>query len=302
MATAEGQTPLHCAENADIAQLLLDNKADVNSSQRHGYSPLHTAKNVDVARVLIQARADVNAVGPRISTALHVASDIDMVKLLVESDALLNVQDADGQTPLYLAVKVNDIAKAQYLMEKKADVNVGAKTHDPNLTYTPLMRAVLGNADISIVKCLLDNNADANVLRYATSVEQCKLLIKHGANVTAQGSFRRTPLHVARDGDIAKCLIEHGPVDPLDMYMQTPLHHNRNADVVQVLLANGADVNAKDKDGNTPLHLAQDVAVAKLLVEAKADLEARTCRMQTPLVACRTNEVCQYLKSVGAKE
>jgi ankyrin repeat protein len=299
--TAEGQTPLHCAENADIAQFLLDNEADVNSSQRYGCSPLHKAKNVDVARVLIQARANVNVVGPRGSTPLHVASDIDTVKLLVESGALLNVQDVDRQTPLFLAVKANDLAKTQYLMEKKADVNVEAKI-DYQQYFTPLMRAVVDNADISIVKCLLDNKADPNVLHLAASVEQCKLLIKHGANVTAQGSFGGMPLHVARDADIAKCLIEHGSVDPLDMSMQTPLHHNRNADVVQDLLANGADVNAKDKDGNTPLHLARDVAVAKLLVEAKADLEARSCRMQTPLVACLNKEVRQYLKSVGAKE
>jgi ankyrin repeat protein len=225
------------------------------------------------------------------------------VKLLVESGALLDVQDSDLQTPLFLAVKANDIAKARYLMDKKADVNVQGKTDCyRSFMYTPLMRAVVDKVDISIVKCLLDNKADPNVLHDATSVDQCKLLIKHGANVSAQDRMGRTPLHHTKDADIAKCLIEHGSVDPLDKSMQTPLHHNRNADVVQVLLANGADVNAKDADGDTPLHLAGDVAVAKLLVEAKADLEARSCRMQTPLVACRTTEVRQYLKSVGAKE
>jgi ankyrin repeat protein len=224
-----------------------------------------------------------------------------MVKLLVESGALLNVQDVDRQTPLYLAVQANDLAKAQYLMEKKADVNVQANI-DHHQLYTPLMKAVVDNADISIVECLLDNKANPNVLHIAASVEQCKLLIKHGANVSAQDRMGRTPLHVARDGDIAKCLIEHGSVDPLDKFMRTPLHHLKNVAIARVLLDNGADVNAKDKDGNTPLHLAQDVAIAKLLVEAKADLEARTCRMQTPLVACLNTEVCQYLKSVGAKK
>jgi 2,3-bisphosphoglycerate-independent phosphoglycerate mutase len=98
-------------------------------------------------------------------------------------------------------------------------------------------------------------------------------------------------------------LIEHGTVDPLDESMRTPLHYAKNADVARVLLDNGADVNAKSKDNETPLYKAQDVNIAKLLVEAKANLDARTSRGDTPLGAhSHYNDVHKYLRSIGAKE
>ena len=61
----------------------------------------------------------------------------------------------------------------------------------------------------------------------------------------------------------------------------TPLHWRRlngHKDVAELLLANKADVNAKDNDGETPLHMAAFKGhkdVAELLLANKADVNAK---------------------------
>src|SRR3989338_5994357 len=70
-----------------------------------------------------------------------------------------------------------------------------------------------------------------------------------------------TPLQMAaRSGDIeaAHKLIEQGAdVNAKDNNGQTPLHwaaSNGNKEAAELLISKGADVNAKDNNGQTPLH------------------------------------------------
>ena len=68
-----------------------------------------------------------------------------------------------------------------------------------------------------------------------------------------------TPLHNASgaDKEVAELLIAEGPdVNAKDRTEWTPLHYaacRGNKEVVELLIANGADVNAKDGGGDTPL-------------------------------------------------
>lgn len=70
---------------------------------------------------------------------------------------------------------------------------------------------------------------------------------------------------------------------------RTPLHQAARMgaiDVARSLLAEGADANAKDKEGNTPLHHALwegHVEIAAMLIEHGAEVNARGRSGQTPL-------------------
>jgi ankyrin repeat protein len=63
-----GQTPLHVAafnDRLEVAKLLIDNKADVNSAANNGSTPLHLAAakgNKDIVNLLLANNANINAV------------------------------------------------------------------------------------------------------------------------------------------------------------------------------------------------------------------------------------------------
>lgn len=65
-----------------------------------------------------------------------------------------------------------------------------------------------------------------------------RLLIEHGADVTAQDETLSTPLHMASSSGIP--------------------------DLVQLLIEHGADANGQDQSHRTPLHLASSRVSAKL--------------------------------------
>lgn len=104
---------------------------------------------------------------------------------------------------------------------------------------TPLTFPVANGTgkDLSIIKELVDNGADASV-------------------VFDDGT---TLLHMAvltgRDGDVIRYLAESGaPVNAQNAFQQTPLFqavYNENADEITALIESGADPKIKDADGQT---------------------------------------------------
>ena len=79
----------------------------------------------------------------------------------------------------------------------------------------------------------------------------------------------------AGKGDIGslRTLIEGGAnVNGKDEIGQTPLHHAKNKEVAELLIAHGADVNARDNGRSTPLHYASDAEVVELLLSCGANV------------------------------
>ena len=77
---------------------------------------------------------------------------------------------------------------------------------------------------------------------------------------------------------------------------------------IQSLVSRGADVDAKDKDGDTPLHSAVSFDyydVVELLIEEGANVNTKNQKGKTPLSLAKdkgSEEIVELLRKHGAKE
>ncbi|MAN25651.1 MAG: hypothetical protein CME10_15425 [Gemmatimonadetes bacterium] len=90
----------------DIADLLINNGANVNLKSESGDTALHYAakkNHIDIVEMLLKNGADINITGYRGLVPLHFAVTFDSVQLsekLIIHGADVNVPNDDGQTPL----------------------------------------------------------------------------------------------------------------------------------------------------------------------------------------------------------
>lgn len=239
-------TPLHLAAEYNqlrIAEILIENKADINSINKDGATPLHSAASSGsraVAELLIRKGAQIEVKDNDGWTPLHWAAEegyYDVVKLLLLNKAVVDPVDKEGLTPLYEAAKRGHKDTASILLLNGAATNI-------------FIASFLGDLD-AIKKYLesdpkLINATDAegwtplHGAAYNGQLATAKILISKGANVNAINGTGWTPLHsAASQGHLS---------------------------VVKLLVENGADVNAKDKDTEwTPLDLARDPKTAEYL-------------------------------------
>jgi ankyrin repeat protein len=107
-----GMTPLHLAAmngHKDVAELLLDNRAEVNAKNISDYTPLHFAAlagNKIIVELLLAHGADVNSKDNNGDTPLHTAAmgNKDVVELLLAHGADVSAKDDVGDTPLDYAI------------------------------------------------------------------------------------------------------------------------------------------------------------------------------------------------------
>ena len=75
------------------------------------------------------------------------------------------------------------------------------------------------------------------------------------------------------------------------------LHYAENEKVVKALIAAGADVNAKNNEGQTPLHYEEDEKVVKALIAAGANKDITDNLGQTPYDVAETQKIKDLLNS-----
>ena len=104
------------------------------------------------------------------------------------------------------------------------------------------------------------------------NLKMVKALILLGAEVDAKSTNDLNPIHVAAQSgrtSIVKYFIEKQkiPLELKDGSGDTPLHASLtagNVDVVKYLIEKGANIEAKDEEGNTPLPGQTDSRLAEM--------------------------------------
>ncbi|OBZ72411.1 26S proteasome non-ATPase regulatory subunit 10 [Grifola frondosa] len=171
-----------------------------------------------------------------------------------------------------LAASSGSVDIVRYLLDQKADVNIG-----DNGGWTPLHIAGMFTFSSAgweeIARELLGAGADVNrandkgltPLHYAASKSRIgKLLISRGADINARDKANQTPLHRAATT---------GSVGFVSLLLKPPEGSPKTR------------VNTADRVGNTPLHLAMESAHAEaacLLIEAGADRERENLDGEMP--------------------
>lgn len=109
---------------------------------------------LEMAKLLLEFGADVNTRGRHLNSPMMNAvtdRNMGMVMLLLQHGAGVNAPDVDGRTPLFEAVSWNNPQLIRLLLDHGADIN----HHDTAIGLTPLMFAVI-NRRVKAVRTLLE--------------------------------------------------------------------------------------------------------------------------------------------------
>jgi len=275
----DGMTALHYGAQygyAEVIDYALKNGVDINLKDRRGLTPVCFAVlggRPEMLRKFIGLGADLSVKGPGGQGLFFAACgtmnpNIEIIRILLDKGFKPNEKDAQDMTPMDFALFSGSADIIKLLVEKG-----GVLEKNPAGGLPPLFRAAQRGS--AVIHYLLDNGHEVNVkgprgmtpLLMALDVgnaEGARALAMRGADVNAVDEAGQTPLLLA---------VKKGSKEMVELFLEkgakpniadartgkAALHEaalRGYSGVVETLLANGADKNAKDKDGRTALSYA----------------------------------------------
>lgn len=233
-------------------------------------------------------------------TPLHAASFVsttgksrrDIVKLLIERGGDVNARTSKGMTPLHYAVTHGDAELAQLLLANSAAVNA-----EDDLGRTPLYWC-------STLSVEAGRGPMMELLRQRGAIDQFEWTLARMSKA-AEGKQRGDATHpcdtqlvmemfeAAGSGNLSKVksllgrepqLVDAPGLAGMRPLMEASLHGHRG--VVELLIAEGANVNGKNANGNTALHFAAPgghEAIVRTLLAHGADKMAENTDGEKPI-------------------
>ncbi|PTL37802.1 WG repeat-containing protein [Alkalicoccus saliphilus] len=226
-----------------------------------------------------------------------------------EFEAEESVSEDEANVMLYQAAVAGDISLIENALEMGAEINAFlSNEHNFDHGEKTALTAATENNNNDAVDYLLENGADPNIIyengrsALETAVREdnpsiISTLIANGAdiNFVYYESNEKTLLHLGVDTDYS-------------------------TNTLKALIEEGADLNARDMNGNTPLITAANnynynydyieegaensLAKAQLLIEAGADINLKNYEGETAYdqIHFEDSELSLYLESQGANE
>ena len=295
-----------------IVGALLDTGADIEAVCPKDFTPLLIAAELGhspVAQLLIHSKANLLAKDYQQENALHKAArkgHVEIVKQLVSvQPSLIEIPfEANfNKTALHIAIDRRNEGVVRALIEAGADVNASDE-----LSLTPLMKSVVGGLP-GAIDLLIEKGADVDAKGFrehavlsmaatAGNIMAVRKLLAAGAEVDAgKDTYSGTALvRAASSGHkndvlVVKELILHGADVNAVCDRETVLMHSAlRPSIMKLLIEAGADIEAKDAEGETVLHKAAKVGredSVQVLIEAGANLHVKTFEGNTAVSSAR---------------
>ncbi len=226
-------------------------------SSEHESAPFRRRNVLQGIQQFISEGGDPNAVFDHGETLLHATAttgSAEAVALLLSHGAEANARDAGGKTPLHRLIPFLTGQMRMPFVDEE-----GAERVVPFRAYKVVFNVLVANgADLN----LGDECGDTPLHEAARAccLDVVQLTITHGANVNVKNDAGRTPLHYVSSYDIERDLALSGIVIEED----SDAAATRIA-ILELLIANGANVNMRDSNGDTPLGVATVSEVISVL-------------------------------------
>lgn len=269
---ANGNTAMHLvmpeASRSVLFTELLKHGADVSIQDDYGETPIHVASrigmNEDIIKILVKAGADPNERNKNGQTPLMLSverNNLKQAKIFI--DLGVNIHDKDNEQISSFMRAIDLGLDAVKLMVNKNNIAIR-----DSLGRTPLHIAVIKNANMEIINYLLDEGAelntrdkDGNTSLHAAVKNNSKevglLLIYKNADVFTTNNDGYSPLRLSYDLNDGQeeWFINEQTINSTDAMGNSPLHlaaEWNNPKMVTYLLNRGANINAKNDNGETP--------------------------------------------------
>lgn len=314
----------------DVVRALLDASGiDLNAKDSTGHTALDLLKNTpeyDNLRRLISHKGAQRSLSTRDKNLLSSIErgDLRTFENLVDITNI-NIQNDEGRTPLYLAVKNENYNIVEHLL---AFDGIDVNRATTNTKDTPLIIAS-ANGNTTIALALINHrgidlnheniNKDTPLL-YASAnghVEIVDALLRtKNVDINHANSNKTTPLIWSSSNghlNVVRRLLQENGIDlnAKNDKGRSALHEaadqNHHAILQELVQKPGINLNIQDNDGNTPLHLAAKEAhldSMKVLVSAKANINTLNKNGQTPLDLIPNTEenveLIRYMRDNGA--
>lgn len=151
--------------NTEIVRLLLEAGANVNQQAGYKNAPLHYAldstavDSVNTLRALLEYNPSLDLTNDSGATPLNwldPTTPVSLIRLMINAGANLEIPNNARNTPLCTAVLRNNVEVVNYLVTKKARVNIIGYNGGP-------LHLACHSGSFEIVKILVDGGADVNL-------------------------------------------------------------------------------------------------------------------------------------------